>query len=127
MGFSWTISLIKLNEKHEFALETRLLNTYSTPTTIRANDDHPKSKNVKTNLMACAPGRCVSIELSSPTVNLMISFLSSLSLMDTDSLSMRKLTFMSSNYKKYNIVIQYIVHNQSTIYSFLHFDVDNIG
>lgn len=59
-----------------------------------------------TNLMACAPGLCVSVDMSSPTVSLMISFLSLLSLMDTDSLSMWKLTFMSSNYKEATIIYQ---------------------
>lgn len=54
-----------------------------------------------TNLRACAPDRCVSVDLSSPTVNLMISFLSFLSWMDTDNLSMWNLTFMSSNYNKH--------------------------
>lgn len=59
-----------------------------------------------TNLRACAPDLCVSVDLSSPTVSLIISFLSFLSLMDMESLSMWKLTFMSSNYKK---ITQYIL------------------
>lgn len=74
--------------------------TYSTNTVKAIGDPPPPKKKVMTNLMACAPGLCVSVDLSSPTVSLMISFLSLLSLMDTDSLSMWKLTFMSSNYKE---------------------------
>lgn len=101
--FACTV-LQRFPSRHQCLVWTSF-HTYSIYT-VKATEDPPKKQKVMTNLMACAPGLCVSVDMSSPTVSLMISFLSLLSLMDTDSLSMWKLTFMSSNYKEATIIYQ---------------------